>query len=182
MTILNLVILPFDYIIFGLALVFIIFSFWKGFINSILGLLTWIGSLFITVYSYEYLSLYLNNILLNINFLSNFDQFNYILSMLISIPLIFLITLFILKRVRKIISNDLDKQILGYVVDKFFGIIFGIFFSYVIFSTIIYFSTNSDVLIINNFNIFLLNNSNILKEINIFNENIFDTFNTNTEE
>ncbi len=182
MSIFNLEILPFDYIIICLVLLSIFFSFWKGFINSILGLLTWIGSLFITIFSYEYLSYYLNNVLLNINFLSNFKQFNYILSILISIPLIFLISLFILKRLRKILSNDLDKQILGYVFDKFFGIIYGILFSYIIFSSIIYFTVNSNITLIYNFNIFLLNNSNILTEINIFNENILRNFITNADE
>ena len=98
MNILNLQILPFDYVIIALTIIIVIFYFWKGFINSILSLLTWIGSLFITIFSYEYLSSYLNNFLLNIDFLSNFDQFNYILSILISITLIFLLSLFILKK------------------------------------------------------------------------------------
>ena len=182
MNILNLQILPFDYLIIALTLVIVIFYFWKGFINSILSLLTWIGSLFITIFSYEYLSSYLNNILLNIEFLSNFDQFNYILSILISIPLIFLLSLFILKRIRKIISNDLDKKLLGYVLDKFFGIIYGCLFSYIIFSSIIYFTTNNDISILKNFNIFLLDNSNIIKEINLYNDDILNNFITNTED
>ena len=182
MNILNLQILPLDYVIIVLTLVIVIFYFWKGFINSILSLLTWIGSLFITIFSYEYLSSYLNNILLNIGFLSNFDQFNYILSILISIPLIFLLSLFILKRIRKILSNDLDKKILGYVLDKFFGIIYGFLFSYIIFSSVIYFTANNDISILNNFNNFLFDNSNILKEINLYNDNILNYFIKNTEE
>ena len=83
----NFEILPFDYLVIILTLIFIIFSFWKGFINSILGLLTWIGSIFITVFSYNYLSDYINEILLNIDFLSNLSQFTYILSIIVSIPL-----------------------------------------------------------------------------------------------
>ena len=182
MNILNLQILSFDYVIIALTLVIVIFYFWKGFINSILSLLTWIGSLFITVFSYEYLSSYLNNILLNIGFLSNFDQFNYILSILISIPLIFLLSLFILKRIRKIISNDLDKKLLGNVLDKFFGIIYGFLFSYIIFSSVIYFTINNDIIILNNLNFFLLDNSNILKEISLYNDDVLNYFITNTEE
>jgi len=182
MNILNLQILAFDYVIIALTLVIVFFYFWRGFINSILSLLTWIGSLFITIFSYKYLSSYLNNILLNIEFLSNFDQFNYILSILISIPLIFLLSLFILKRIRKIISNDLDKKLLGYVLDKFFGIIYGFLFSYIIFSSVIYFTTNNDITILNNFNYFLLDSSNILKKINLFNDNVLNYFITNTEE
>ena len=46
----------FDYVVIILAAIIIIFSFWKGFINSILGFLTWVGSLFITIYAYQYLS------------------------------------------------------------------------------------------------------------------------------
>tara|TARA_A100001011_G_scaffold126762_1_gene133643 strand:- start:3864 stop:4481 length:618 start_codon:yes stop_codon:yes gene_type:complete len=182
MNILNLQILPFDYVIIALTLVIVIFYFWRGFINSILSLLTWIGSLFITIFSYEYLSSYLNNILLNIDFLSNFDQFNYILSILISIPLIFLLSLFILKRIRKIISNDLDKKLLGNVLDKFFGIIYGFLFSYIIFSSVIYFTINNDIIILNNLNFFLLDNSNILKEISLYNDDVLNYFITNTEE
>ena len=182
MNILNLQILPFDYLIIALTIVIVIFYFWKGFINSILSLLTWIGSLFITIFSYEYLSSYLNNILVNIEFLSNFNQFNYILSILISIPLIFLLSLFILKRIRKIISNDLDKKLIGFVLDKFFGIIYGFLFSYIIFSSVIYFTTNNDITILNNLNYFLLDSSNILKEISLYNDDVLNYFITNTEE
>ena len=181
MNILNLQLLPFDYVLIALILVIVIFYFWKGFINSILSLLTWIGSFFITIFSYEYLSSYLNNILLNIEFLSNFDQFNYILSILISIPLIFLLSLFILKKIRKIINNELDKKLPGYILDKFFGIIYGFLFSYIIFSSVIYFTTNNEISILNNFNIFLLDNSNILKKINLYNDGFLNYFFTNTE-
>ena len=66
----NLELLSFDYLVIFIAAIFIVFGFWKGFINSVLGLLTWVGSVFITIYTYEYLSDYLSNLLLNINFLS----------------------------------------------------------------------------------------------------------------
>jgi len=87
--IINFEFLFLDYIVLIISLIFIIFGFWKGFINSILGLLTWVGSVFITIYSYEYLSSYINNLLLNIPLLSDFEQFTSILSIFISIPLIF---------------------------------------------------------------------------------------------
>ena len=39
---------------FALIVFFItIFSFWKGFIHSLLSLLTWVGSIIITIYSYN---------------------------------------------------------------------------------------------------------------------------------
>ena len=66
----NIELLFFDYIVLTLTLIFILFGIWKGFISSVLSLLTWVGSVFITIYSYEYLSVYLNNILLNIDFFS----------------------------------------------------------------------------------------------------------------
>tara|TARA_B100001029_G_C14967021_1_gene397921 strand:+ start:112 stop:654 length:543 start_codon:yes stop_codon:yes gene_type:complete len=168
--------LLFDYIVLLFTLIFVIFSFWKGFINSILGLLTWVGSVFITIFTYEFLSNYLNNIFLNIDFLSNYEQITYILSFLISIPLIFLLSLFLLKRIRKILSSDLDKQILGIILDKFFGIIYGLIFSYVIYSSVLYFTNNNEFMILKNFNIFLKNNSNILNQISTYNENIISRF------
>ena len=181
MSIINFDLLVFDYIILSLSVVIIIFTFWRGFINSILGLLTWVGSLFITIYTYEYLSQYLNNLLLNINFLSGFEQIISIFSIIVSIPLIFLISLFILKRVRKILSSDLDKQILGIILDKFFGIIYGIIFSYVIYSTVLYFTFNSNIETINNFNIFLIENSNILEQISNNNNNIIQIYSASSE-
>ena len=56
MLITNLI-FPYDYILLTIILIIVIFSFWKGFIQSILGLLTWIGSILITIYIYESLSL-----------------------------------------------------------------------------------------------------------------------------
>ena len=182
MSFININFLFFDYVILILSLIIILFSVWKGFINSVLGLLTWVGSLFITIYSYTYLSSYINNLLLNIDFLKNLEQFVSILSTLLAIPLIFLLSLFILKRVRKILSSDLDKQILGLILDKFFGLIYGIVFSYVIFSTVIYFTYNNKFNLINSLNIFLVENSNILNQISMYNDNIINIYNNEDSE
>ena len=119
MTFLNFELIFLDYLVLILTVIIIIFSFWKGFINSILGLLTWIGSVFITIYAYQYLSNFISEQLLNINFLQRFEQFMSVISIIISIPIIFFISLFILKRVRKFLNSDLDKQILGIIFDKF---------------------------------------------------------------
>ena len=51
---------PLDYIILIIILLFVIFSTWKGFIQSVLGLMTWVGSIIITLYSYVSLSDYIN--------------------------------------------------------------------------------------------------------------------------
>ena len=182
MNIININLLLFDYIILILSLIIIIFSFWKGFINSILGLLTWVGSVFITVYTYEYLSEYLNGLFLNLSFLENFEQIVSILSLIISIPIIFLLTLFILKRIRKILSSDLDRQIFGIILDKLFGVIYGVIFSYVIYSTLLYLTSDSNFNVVSNFNSFIIENSNILKEINDYNENIISIYTINNQE
>ena len=181
MNIINFELLLFDYLVVIFSLIIILFSFWKGFINSILGLLTWVGSVFITIYTYELISDYFYNLLISIEFLSSFAEFVSILSLLISIPLIFLISLFIFKRIRRILSSDLDKQILGIILDKFFGVIYGIIFTYVIYSSIIYLTQDNSFNIIKNINIFLIENSNILKHIAEYNENIIEIYNGNNE-
>ena len=71
MTFLNFELIFFDYVILILTAVIIIISFWKGFINSILGLLTWIGSVFVTIYSYKYLSEFLESSNCSINYNTN---------------------------------------------------------------------------------------------------------------
>ena len=158
---------PIDYILVIITLLFTILSTWKGLIQSVLGLMTWIGSIIITLYSYNAFSNYLNNLLLKIEIFQNYEVLSNYLSIILAIPIIFLISLFILKRIRQILSADLDKQILGILIDKILGIIYGIIFSYFVFSTIIF--------ILNKFsfqdlNYWLMNNSEILNTINNVNE------------
>ena len=158
---------PIDYILLIITVLFTIFSSWKGLIQSILGLMTWVGSIIITLYSYNAFSNYLNNLLLKIEIFQNYEVLSNYLSIIIAIPIIFLISLFILKRIRQILSADLDKQILGILIDKILGTIYGIIFSYFVFSTSIF--------ILNKFsfqdlNYWLMNNSEILNTINNVNE------------
>ncbi len=176
MTYFGLELIFFDYVVIVLATIITIFSFWKGFINSILGLLTWVGSVFITIYAYQYLSEFLNDILLNVNFLQNFEQFVSIISIVISIPIIFLTSLFILKRVRRFLNSDLDKQIFGIIIDKFFGVIYGLIFSYIIFSSLLYLTNNNNVELFNSVYLFLVENSNILNKISEYNNNIIQFY------
>lgn len=163
-------IFPLDYIIVSIGSIVIIISFWKGIISSILGLLTWIGSILITLYSYSNLSNYINKQLLKLDILRDYEQITNILSNIISIPLIFLISLFILKRFRKIITSDLDKQILGLFVDKLFGFIFGFILNYIIFSTLIYCSNNFELL--NFIKNWFLENSYLMITLDNFNNNL----------
>ena len=158
---------PLDYVLLIIAILFIIFSTWKGLIQSILGLLTWVGSIIITLYSYNSFSNFLDTQLLKIKFFQNYEMMSNILSMIISIPLIFIITLFILKKIRKFLSSDLDKQIFGIIIDKVFGALYGLIFTYFIYSTILF--------TLNKFNFEDLNqwffdNSQILNIINNINE------------
>ena len=160
-------IFPFDYILITLVLIVIIFSFLKGFINSVLSLLTWIGSILITIYTYEVFANMVTRQILKINFFQKYEYFSSLLSILLSIPIIFIITLFILKKIRKFLSSDLDKQILGIVFDKLFGIIYGILFSYIIMSTGIELVNKFKY---DNISLWLINNSKIISEIKIIND------------
>lgn len=161
-------IFPYDYIVLTLICFVVIFCFWKGFIQSLLGLLTWVGSILITIYTYNTLADFLTNQLTNISFFQNYEYLTNIISIIISIPILFLISLFILKKIRKFLSDDLDKQILGKIFDKIFGFIYGIVFSYVILSTIIILLERFEY---NELNSWLNNNSNIIYKISNFNQN-----------
>ena len=166
----NNLIFPLDYIILAISSVVILFSFWKGIISSILGLLTWIGSILITIYFYGNLANFINIQFLKLNLLKNYEQITNILSIVVSIPLLFLLSLLILKRFRKIISSDLDKEILGLFIDKIFGFIFGFLLNYIIFSTLIYCSDNFDFL--NFLKNWFIENSYIMITLDNFNNNL----------
>ena len=174
---------PIDHIIITIGSILVIFCFWRGIVNSILGLLTWIGSILITIYFYTSLSDLINKQLLKIEVLSNYEQITDLVSILLSIPIIFLFPLFILKKLRNIISSDLDSQILGKIIDKILGFLFGFIFNYIIFTTFIYVINNFEFL--NNLENFLLENSFLLQELNTFNNNlltnIFNNENLNSD-
>ena len=158
---------PLDYVLLTIAILFIIFSAWKGLIQSILGLLTWVGSIIITLYSYNAFSNFLYTQLLKIKLFQNYEMISNILSIIISIPVTFLISLFILKRIRKFLSSDLDKQIFGIIIDKIFGVIYGLIFTYFIYSTILFTFNKFNF---EDLNQWFFDNSQILSLINIINE------------
>ena len=166
-------IIPYDYIIIIISFIFIIFSFWKGFIQSLLGLLTWLGSIIITIYSYSILATFVSKQLLKIDLFNNYELITNVIGIIIAIPLIFLISLFILKKIRKFISNDLDQQIFGIILDKSLGLIF----SYIIFSTLLYGIEKIDLF--ESFYNWLINpkHSYILYKINDINITIINYFN-----
>ena len=158
---------PLDYVLLVIAILFIIFSAWKGLIQSILGLLTWVGSIIITLYSYNAFSNFLDTQLLKIKLFQNYEMISNILSIIISIPVIFLISLFILKKVRKFLSSDLDKQIFGIIIDKVFGVIYGLIFTYFIYSTILFTFNKFNF---EDLNQWFIDNSQILNLVNNINE------------
>ena len=159
---------PYDHIVITIILIIILFSLWKGFIQSILGLFTWLGSILITIYSYNSFANFLSKQILQIEIFQNYEYLTSIISIIISIPIIFLISLFILKKIRKIISSDLDKQILGKVFDKIFGAVYGILFSYLVLTAILIMLERYKF---EDLNYWLNNNSNIILVINEFNKN-----------
>jgi len=123
----------FDYFILSIILVSMFFGFYKGFIQSILGLLTWVGAVIITVVTQEKLSIfliyYLDQIpLVNKTLLPN------IISTILSIIFIFIISLMILKKIRTIISSEFQKSSIGYYFDKIIGLIYGLVFGILIIS------------------------------------------------
>ena len=155
----------FDYILLVITFLFVFFSVWKGFIQSILGLMTWLGSIFITLFFYEKLSNYFSNKLSEFNFFES-SGLSEIIGIIISIPIIFILSLIILRKIRKLITSDLDKATLGIILDKFFGIVYGLFFSYFIFSiTLVFIIKISDNLLF-----YLIENSQILSQIHDFNK------------
>jgi len=161
-------IFPYDYIVMTIILLIILFSLWKGFIQSILGLFAWLGSILITIYSYDSFANFLSKQILKIKIFQNYEYFSTIISIVIAIPIIFLISLFILKKVRKIISSDIDKQILGKVFDKILGTMYGVLFSYLVLTALLIMLERYKF---ENINYWLNNNSNIILAVNEFNKN-----------
>ena len=166
---------PYDYIILVIVFIIIIFSTWRGFIQSLLGLLTWVGSILITIYSYNSFASFITKQLLNINIFENYERTTNIGSIIIAIPLIFLISLFILKRIKLLISTDLDKKILGIIFDKFFGFIYGLVFSYAIIIAMLLMLERFEF---NNLKLWLNNNSNVISLTNQLNLKIIGIINS----
>ena len=82
-----------DYILLIITFLFVFFSIWKGFIQSILGLMTWVGSIFITLFFYEKLSNYISDRLNLYEFFEN-TGLSEIIGIIVSIPIIFIYVLF----------------------------------------------------------------------------------------
>ena len=154
----------FDYFIFIIILISIIFSFIKGFVQSLLGLLTWIGATIITLIFYENLSNFIANYINRIGF---FEQsgLSAIISTGLSIPFIFLLSLILLRKIKSLISTNFQKSSLGTFFDKIFGIIYGFTVGLIIISI----TTITIEKIYDNFqNTRLINNSKLYPYLDTF--------------
>ena len=179
-------IFPYDHILLLLMALTIIICFIKGFVNSFLSLLTWVGAILLTIYSYESLSIFMTSQILKINFFNNYEYLINIFSIIISIPLIFTFSLFLLKRIRKFLTSDLNMNFFGKILDKIFGFLYGLIFFYIIISTSLF---SFDKFQYNSLSNWIINQSIITKEINKFNnqyiylidDNIVDNIDDNNE-
>jgi uncharacterized membrane protein required for colicin V production len=171
---------PLDYIFISIGIIIIVFSFWRGLVNSILGLFTWIGSIFITFYSYEYLSSFIETQLIKTNFLN--EEFSYYLSMGLAIPVIFLLSIFLLKKIKKILSTEFDRGFIGLILDKIFGFIFGFIYCYIIISTLIFCLNKYDLFQSRDIDIWFNKNSNIIKTTENYNNNLLKYITISEEE
>lgn len=156
----------FDYFILIIIIISMIFSFMKGFVQSLLGLLTWIGSTIITLIFYENLSNFISSYINRIEF---FEQsgLSVIISTVLSIPFIFLLSLILLRKIKSLISTNFQKSSLGTFFDKIFGIIYGFTFGLIIISI----TTITIEKIYKNFqNTKLINNSTLYTYLDIINK------------
>jgi len=128
---------PLDYLIISLSLFIIFFTTLKGFVQSILALMTWIGSIFITMHFHKYLSELISNQMSKWDSISQLLPVHEISKYVLAIPIMFFISLFILKKFKKFISSDLNKNFFGMLLDRMFGLVFGVAFSYIILTTIL---------------------------------------------
>ena len=123
----------FDYFIIIIIAISIVFAFIKGFVQSLLGLLTWIGAVLITLIFYENLSNFILSYINKITFLEK-TGLTVIIATILSIPFIFLVSLIFLKKIKSLISTNFQKSSIGNLFDKIFGIIYGFFFGLIIIS------------------------------------------------
>ncbi|PPR46921.1 MAG: hypothetical protein CFH19_00870 [Alphaproteobacteria bacterium MarineAlpha5_Bin9] len=161
-----------DYIFLIIIFIITFLCLIRGFIHSILSLLTWIGSIILTLNFYSSLSNFIAYQLNKINFFNNLDQLTQIIGIIISIPLLFIFSLMVLRKIRKIISSDIDQATLGRIFDKSLGLMYGLLFNYIIFSTIIFFlsTLNENYFFLKDLLNFLIDNSFIINNINYLNE------------
>ena len=78
-------------------------------------------------------------------------------------------------------SLGIGSLISGIIFDKFFGTLYGILFSYILFSSILYLLDNNNVDLLSNLHDFFIENSNILYQISEYDYNFLENY-TNTDQ
>ena len=162
----------FDYFIIIIIITSVFFSFIKGFVQSLLGLLTWIGATIITLIFYENLSNFISNYINTIEFFEK-SGLSVIISTGLSIPFIFLLSLILLRKIKSLISTNFQKSSIGTFFDKIFGIIYGFVFGVVIISI----TTITIEKLYKNFpNTELIKNSTLYTYLNTINKDYISRF------
>jgi len=162
----------FDYFIIIIIITSVFFSFIKGFVQSLLGLLTWIGATIITLIFYENLSNFISNYINTIEFFEK-SGLSVIISTGLSIPFIFLLSLILLRKIKSLISTNFQKSSIGTFFDKIFGIIYGFVFGVVIISI----TTITIEKLYKNFpNTELIKNSTLYAYLNTINKDYISRF------
>ena len=162
----------FDYFIIIIIITSVFFSFIKGFVQSLLGLLTWIGATIITLIFYENLSNFISNYINTIEFFEK-SGLSVIISTGLSIPFIFLLSLILLRKIKSLISTNFQKSSIGTFFDKIFGIIYGFVFGVVIISI----TTITIEKLYKNFpSTELINNSTLYTYLNTINKDYISRF------
>ena len=162
----------FDYFIIIIIITSVFFSFIKGFVQSLLGLLTWIGATIITLIFYENLSNFISNYINTIEFFEK-SGLSVIISTGLSIPFIFLLSLILLRKIKSLISTNFQKSSIGTFFDKIFGIIYGFVFGIVIISI----TTITIEKLYKNFpNTELIKNSTLYTYLNTINKDYISRF------
>ena len=86
--------------------------------------MTWIGSIIITLIFYQNLSDYISDKLKQFDFFENLGL-SVIFGVIISIPIIFILSLIILRKLRKVISSDIVDIDFGIcqILDLYLGLV-----------------------------------------------------------
>ena len=125
----------FDYFIIIILIISMFFSFLKGFTQSLLGLLTWIGAAILTIIFQENLAEIIGKSIDQIDFINT--KLSMIIARILSIPFIFLLSLIILRKIKSLISSDFQKSSLGNFWDKIFGAAYGFIFGFIVLSLLL---------------------------------------------
>lgn len=102
-----------DLIVIIVLVVSGIFAFVRGFVHEVLGVASWVGAAFVTLYAYPHVQPYLLNVI----------TVEFIASLITGVGL-FLVTLVLFSVLTRILSNRIQHSSLG-ALDRSLGLLFG---------------------------------------------------------